>query len=355
MPEKNIVVMGGSFNPPTIAHLKIMQAALDAVQAERGYFVPVSYPYLKRKLMNNPTGRLCLSDDQRMGMLRAMCRVDARLAVSELELHEVQSVTYRTMSGVSTLHPDARCYFVAGADKLELIARWGKTSDFLERFGVVLFYRQGIDPLAVIGETEGLREYRDSFVILPQPAGIDGISSTAVRERFFAGESAQPLLCPGVWQLLKDLKPEDFPEEISRFREEYEFLANGYPAEVSWEGLRYPSAEAAFQASKTHDPQIRRSFTNATAEKARQRGSSLKPEETWEADKLEIMFRILEAKFRDPDLAEKLLATGDAVLIAGGYGKDLFWGMDLYSRVGENHLGKLLMHLRDTLRAKEGK
>ena len=28
-----IVVMGGSFNPPTIAHLKLMQAALDSVDA----------------------------------------------------------------------------------------------------------------------------------------------------------------------------------------------------------------------------------------------------------------------------------------------------------------------------------
>ena len=31
-----IVVMGGSFNPPTIAHLKLMQAALDSVDALPG-------------------------------------------------------------------------------------------------------------------------------------------------------------------------------------------------------------------------------------------------------------------------------------------------------------------------------
>lgn len=33
---KNIVVMGGSFNPPTIAHLKVIQAAMDALDAEAG-------------------------------------------------------------------------------------------------------------------------------------------------------------------------------------------------------------------------------------------------------------------------------------------------------------------------------
>ena len=42
MNPKNIIVMGGSFNPPTIAHLKSMQKALDAVNAERTDSVPES-------------------------------------------------------------------------------------------------------------------------------------------------------------------------------------------------------------------------------------------------------------------------------------------------------------------------
>ena len=30
-----IIVMGGSFNPPTIAHLKMMQSALDQLETQR--------------------------------------------------------------------------------------------------------------------------------------------------------------------------------------------------------------------------------------------------------------------------------------------------------------------------------
>ena len=37
---KSIVVMGGSFNPLTIAHLKIIQKALESVNAQRGFLVP---------------------------------------------------------------------------------------------------------------------------------------------------------------------------------------------------------------------------------------------------------------------------------------------------------------------------
>lgn len=40
-----IVVLGGSFNPPTIAHRTLMQTAMDAIQADMGIFAPATYGY----------------------------------------------------------------------------------------------------------------------------------------------------------------------------------------------------------------------------------------------------------------------------------------------------------------------
>lgn len=40
---------------------------------------------------------------------------------------------------------------------------------------------------------------------------------------------------------------------INSFRGEYAFLSNFYPCFVIYEGIRYPSVEHAFQASKTFD------------------------------------------------------------------------------------------------------
>lgn len=34
-----IVVMGGSFNPPTVAHIKMMRSALDQLGAEKGFWI----------------------------------------------------------------------------------------------------------------------------------------------------------------------------------------------------------------------------------------------------------------------------------------------------------------------------
>ena len=47
----NIIVMGGSFNPPTVAHLRLMQAALNQLPESsgtenRGIFVPSSDAYV---------------------------------------------------------------------------------------------------------------------------------------------------------------------------------------------------------------------------------------------------------------------------------------------------------------------
>jgi len=58
----------------------------------------------------------------------------------------------------------------------------------------------------------------------------------------------------------------------------------------------------------------------------------------------------LRQKFSDPDLRNRLLATGDAELVEGTTWGDVTWGIDLNTGEGENHLGKLLMELRTRYR-----
>lgn len=48
---------------------------------------------------------------------------------------------------------------------------------------------------------------------------------------------------------------------------------------------------------------------------------------------------------------QDLLDTGNKTLKEGNYWKDLYWGVDLRTGEGENHLGKILMQLRDYFRS----
>lgn len=69
--------------------------------------------------------------------------------------------------------------------------------------------------------------------------------------------------------------------------------------------------------------------------------------EEWE----DVMRSVLCAKFtQNPELMEALLATGDKVLCEGNTWGDTFWGMDMRSGEGENHLGRLLTELRKQFR-----
>ena len=50
---ERIVVLGGSFNPPTKAHLELLKTAADAVNADCGLFAPAPYGYVKKNVIQS--------------------------------------------------------------------------------------------------------------------------------------------------------------------------------------------------------------------------------------------------------------------------------------------------------------
>ncbi|MGM9802731.1 MAG: NADAR domain-containing protein [Muribaculaceae bacterium] len=343
--NKKIVVMGGSFNPPTLAHHLLMRQAIDALNADMGIFVPVSDAYLRRKLChNNPP--VIIDPEMRIKMLQAMC-TDSRMTVSRKEIGTIKARTMPTLIELQADYPDAEIFFVMGADKLELLLHLTEKHDLLKQFNVVLFSRDNTEIENTLKESNALMPYLHRIVVLNQPEGTKHISSSKVRERMLAGESSQDMLHPGVWDLFKTYCADDFPNMITQFKHEYDFLSNSYPCRFVWQGLSYANAEAAFQSSKYASEEERKTLSNSSAEKAANMGSKLKPHPGWEENQLNIMQSIVEAKFeQNPDLMNKLIETGNATLVNGNSKQETFWGIDLYSWQGENNLGKILMTLR---------
>ena len=77
----------------------------------------------------------------------------------------------------------------------------------------------------------------------------------------------------------------------------------------------------------------------------------------WDTAFYDIMNEILRAKFSVPELAEKLLTTGDAYLEEGNRWHDNRWGNCTCERCsakeGQNQLGKILMNIRTELQTAE--
>lgn len=132
---------------------------------------------------------------------------------------------------------------------------------------------------------------------------------------------------------------------IDNFDGPYRFLSNFYKSPVTLDGEAYPTVEHAYQAAKFPvDSRLpfREAATPSIAKRLGRR-KGIRPD--WESVKLGIMRDLVGQKFQDPTLREKLDLTKPQDLVEGNWWNDTYWGV--CRGVGENHLGKLLMEVRD--------
>lgn len=139
---------------------------------------------------------------------------------------------------------------------------------------------------------------------------------------------------------------------IESFSDEHAFLSNFHECPVEYDGKVWPSAEHAFQAAKTPDASEKRGIMNAaTPGKAKRIGKRVMLRRDWNEVRLQVMYDIVRSKFsNNEDLRQKLLSTGTERLVEGNSWKDVFWG--ICRGKGENHLGEILMRVREELTQK---
>lgn len=142
--NKKIVVMGGSFNPPTKAHYKLLQFAVDQIttgasdESVKGIFIPSSDAYVSRKMSHQPSGadKTVLPEKLRFDMLQSFHEKDHRLSSDgrELGTTAVKGHTVETLFSIQRENPEAQVYFIFGGDKLEGLARWGSFEALVSTF-----------------------------------------------------------------------------------------------------------------------------------------------------------------------------------------------------------------------------
>lgn len=135
----------------------------------------------------------------------------------------------------------------------------------------------------------------------------------------------------------------------------YGFLSNfatGYSF-VDNDGLVWDTSEHYYQAQKTLNEELRSEIQMATSPaEAKRLGSALTLRPGWNTFRFKAMRRALELKFSEGSpAATRLIETEDDYLIEDTPWGDRFWGQT--DGIGENHLGKMLMERRESLR--EGK
>lgn len=137
-------------------------------------------------------------------------------------------------------------------------------------------------------------------------------------------------------------------------RDEYSgFLSNFYRAPFWLDGVLWPTVEHAYQAAKFTDPAYAESIRNAdTPRAAKTLGQTREHplQADWDTRKLDVMLSLVAAKFclsGGVALMECLLKTKDKLLIEASP-TDGYWGAGEDGK-GANHLGRILMAVRDVL------
>jgi len=147
---------------------------------------------------------------------------------------------------------------------------------------------------------------------------------------------------------------------INKFEGRYRFLSNFYPCDIEHQGIKYPSVEHFYVAMKVNDEQLIKGKYYTPGDyremiasipspgEIKRIGRLAKLRSDWDTQKLKVMNWGVRQKFKNhEDLKEMLLATGNEELVEGNWWKDVYWGV--CNGIGENHLGKILMEVRNEI------
>lgn len=184
-----IGVLGGSFCPPTIAHIELSQRCTDEGLCDKVIWVPVNDAY--KKTTN-------IEAKHRIEMVRLTLADQKNITYSAHEQNFDKMVyTYDTLQILQKQYPDDKIVFIAGADKLPF--KWFQREALVRDFGFILTNRGDIDCESAINASPILSKYKNNIRIINYNSNI---SSTKARSEIKEYGSTQ-LVTPAVMDYIR--------------------------------------------------------------------------------------------------------------------------------------------------------
>lgn len=139
---------------------------------------------------------------------------------------------------------------------------------------------------------------------------------------------------------------------IHEFRDDTRWLSNFTKCKIEINGVIYPSVENAYMSMKSRDKEWKKRCVTLSPAQSKVEANKIQLRENWDEVRIQAMNHCLKQKFNQEPFKSKLIATGNENIQEGNVWNDTFWGIDLTQtpNVGENHLGRLIMNIRETLK-----
>ena len=127
-----IGILGGTFDPPHDAHLKIAERSIEQFYLDKVIFIPSGNPWQKKETT---------SFIHRYEMTKLLIKNSEQLEISKIENSEdTPSYTYETLTKLNL--PKENLFFILGSDTAMKIRTWKNYKDLSD---IILFDGKGYD------------------------------------------------------------------------------------------------------------------------------------------------------------------------------------------------------------------
>lgn len=178
---KKVGIMGGTFNPIHCGHLKLALAAFEQYLLDEVLFMPCGNAYMKED-QNIESGQI------RAEMTALAIRENPNFKLSTLEIEQPgNTYTYQTLEHLKKENPDAKYYFIMGADSLFNITRWASPKRIFSNCCILAAVRDDKTIDDMEDRIRMLKQEYDADIRMLQTPFMD-ISSSDIRRKISEGK-----------------------------------------------------------------------------------------------------------------------------------------------------------------------
>lgn len=178
----NIIIFGGSFNPPHNAHLEMMLGAAEQDFVQKILVLPANIPPHKA------IGGDFADTEHRINMCRILASFSQKAELCTIETDRGgKSYMIDTVNALMKKYKDDKLWLLVGADMVTTLKNWYKGDELIKKVGVVAVGRNTVEKEKFEQSVSDLKN--SGCEVFWLPIDTKPISSTLIREKLKSGDN----------------------------------------------------------------------------------------------------------------------------------------------------------------------
>ena len=190
-----IGMFGGSFNPPTKAHMYLAKETIKKYNLDKLVFVPVSNRYNKKDLAD---------EKHRYNMLDLLCSKYEKIDVSDIEFSIKENLSAIDIFKIlSEKYKKDELYFIIGMDNLEKIHTWKDWETLISSYKFIVLERGNVLVKDFVKNSLLLKNYKININSIKNQKKVD-CSATYIRENIENWEKVKNYISKKIYKYIKE-------------------------------------------------------------------------------------------------------------------------------------------------------